>query len=551
MTTAITASDYTIELRDKNGNLKQQITPFVSKVSWEWNRIGGCGRCSITINKAYRDIISDARDDIQIRVKSGPTSKLVYRGFIANIVPTLKVNQDIVLDVRGYFDLLKKIIVHTTGDTRTYTSKTVAYIADDIADNFIVPNTPITIAGALTDGDFTADTLEFLCTVEDALRTLSELQGDIEYGVDEDLVFFWATESTTINRKFFVGNNVSVLERRVNWDDLVNKLYLVGGEVSGVKYKKTANAADSQSLYYLAEEIINNSSITTDSVAAQYMGAILAERSNPQFSIRAQIKNTALRMEDTIPMGMVTFYDAVYDRDSPGDLLGDIIGASVVIITSSIANPTIIFAKAHGFLTGQSVVIAGHTSCTPDINGTHTITCVDRDIGTDLTCADGDAAAPEVASASHNFVAADVGHYLHISAGTDWTPGWYAIVSVAANKATLDGPCGANGALASGTWQLGEDSFSIPVNVSDGGVGGTAVSDPANGSDIRIGLTADGGDDVFVGGQYSAQVNRISYELSNTPGRFNIEVQLGDTVLETSAKIKRLELALSSLQQAT
>jgi len=592
MPTAIKASDYSIELRDKDGNLKRYLTPFVSKASWEWNRLGGCGRCSITINKGYRDIIFDARDDIQIRVndlgdvlyktfsdiddedmaditdwtdadtgtgastqatfdskscmkldtgndigmakrrqdigtfggktafmfssyfenigtmangdyaafaafngiigvsvvfcsdglyvyggttynevgtnivvqdtwqkwafvvnwtaqtvdiykddalvatnvdcgcasaiangtvdiyqcgatitycityidyfKAGnvPESKLVYRGFIANITPTLKINQDIVLDVRGYFDLFKKLIVHTTGDTRTYTSKTIGFIADDIADIFIVPNTPITIAGALTAGSFTVDSIDFLCTVDDALRTLSEMDGTIEYGVDENLVFYWTTESETINHRFFVGNNISILERRVNWDDLVNKIYLVGGDVAGAKYKKTAQDTGSQALYYLAEEILNNSSIVTDSVAAQYMGAILLERSTPKYSICATIKNTDIRMEDTIPMGQVSFYDVTYDRNSFGDNIGDIIGE------------------------------------------------------------------------------------------------------------TADG-----------------------------------------GSNITIGETGEGGSNVTIGGSFIAQVDRISYELSDTSGRFEIKIQLGDTVLETAAKIKRLELAMASVTQ--
>ena len=616
MTTAITASTYNIELRDKDGNLKTYLTPFVSKINWEWNRIGGCGRCSLTINKAYRDIIFDARDDIQIRVASGTTSKLVYRGYIANITPTLKINQEIVLDVRGYFDLLKKIVVQNAGDTYTYpawdsyiktvshfdgadaataytdpiagaytfaanaqldtaqkkfgtasllldgtgdyvslpdsaswsfgtgnftidfwvrfnsvagyqyffaqeddgthylnlywngvgaqwiadfrqtdgtqsglyrtsiattdppelntwyhiafcrngtgayffingvsqtltevtafgttatgnfaavlkigdgvngwideyrvskgiaryivnfTPRAVAYsnnlisdIAESIVDTFIIPNSPIT-KGTIDTGSFIVDSIDFLTTVEDALRTLAELSGDIEYGVDEDLVFYWRTESTTINHRFFVGNNVAVLERRVLWDNLVNKIYLVGGDVAGVKYKKTGESTDSQSSYYLAEEIINNSSIITSNVATQYMSAILSERSNPQFSIRAQVKNIDIRLEDTIPMGLVTFYDATYDKSSLGDLIGDIIGET-----------------------------------------------------------------------------------------------------------------------------------------SDGG------------SNITIGLLADGGSDVYVGGEYSAQIDRISYELSDTPGRFNIEIQLGDIILETAAKIKRLERELASITQ--
>ncbi len=491
MPTAITVSEYSIQLRDKSGNLKAYLTPFVSKVSWEWNRLGGCGRCSLTINKAYRDIIFDARDDIQIRVKSGATSKLVYRGYIANIVPTMKVNQDIVLDVRGYFDLLKKVIVHTTGDTRTYTSKTVAFIADDIADTFIVAKTPITIAGAITDGAFTADKLEFLGSVEDALRTLSELQGDIEYGVDEDLVFYWKTESTTINAKFFVGNDVSILERRVKWDDLVNKIYLVGGEIAGVKYKVTAESTDSQSQYYLSEEIINNSSITTAGVAAQYLGAILTEKSIPQFSIRAQVKNIDLRLEDTIPMGLVSFYDAVYDNVSLGDLIGDIIGESFGGIKT-----VAIKAGGSGYTPGAQVLTVVQSGAA---NGTINVTVDGAGVVTAIV---------SVATQGTNYTTTGVG-------GT-----------------------GANGLATTGGGGTGCTLNISALNITSG-----------TGSNIVIGETADGGSNVFVGGQYSAQVDRISYSLSNTPGRFNIEIQLGDTVLETAAKIKRLELALANLNQ--
>lgn len=491
MPTAITASEYSIQLRDKDGNLKAYLTPFVSKVSWERNRIGGCGRCSITINKPYRGITFDARDDIQIRVKSGSTSKLVYRGFIANIVPKLQVIQEIILDVRGYFDLLKKIIVHTSGNTRTYTSKTVAFIADDIADVFIVPNTPITIAGALTAGDFTSDTLEFLGTVEGALRTLSELQGDIEYGVDENLVFYWQTESTTINAKFFVGNDISILERRVKWDDLVNKLYLIGGDVAGVKYKKTGENTDSQGSYGLAEEIINNSSIVTDGVASQYMGEILTERAIPQFSIRAQVKNTDLRLEDTIPIGLVTFYDANYDTSSLGDTIGDIIGESFGGIKT-------VAIKAGG---------SGYT------NGAQVLTVVQS----------GGASGTVNVTVSGGVVTAIVSI---ATQGTGYTT-------------TGVGGTGANGLATTGGGGTGCTFNISALNITSG-----------TGSNIVIGETAEGGSNVYVGGQYSAQVERISYSLSDTPGRFNLEIQLGDTVLETAAKIRRLELVLANLNQA-
>lgn len=64
---------------------------------------------------------------------------------------------------------------------------------------------------------------------------------------------------------------------------------------------------------------------------------------------------------------------------------------------------------------------------------------------TDLTAdtGTGNTASPVVSSASYNFVTADAGHYIYIKAGTNWIPGWYAIASVSANKATLTAGIGA------------------------------------------------------------------------------------------------------------
>jgi hypothetical protein len=474
------STKFNVELRSKTGALKAYLTPFVSKCTWEWNRIGGCGQCNITLEKGYRDIIFDARDDIQIRIKDGATTKLFYRGFIANIIPTLQIGENIQLQVRGYYDLMKKIVVQSSGGLKTYTSLELSAIVGQIAGTFVYPNTPI-VAGTIEAGTFIADSLQFLTNVENALATISELYEGAEYGVDANLKFFWYNESETITHKFFVGDNVEMLERRVKWDDLVNRIYLVGGDVSGTQYRKTGESTDSQALYYLAEDLINNGSITTNTVANQYIGSKLRQNSNPLLSIRAKIVNTNKRLEDTLPIGRISFYDATYDQLSAGDLIGDIIGATSLIGTNSVANPTVLSCINHGFITGELVVILGNTGGTPALDGSYPIT------------------------------------------------------------------------------KINNNSFSIAVNASVSGTGGYATAWEVNGSDIRIGLVADTydggvfgtftGDDVIVGGEYSAQVDRIQYELSNTDDRVNITLQFGDTVLETSAKIKRLELALANINQ--
>lgn len=79
-----------------------------------------------------------------------------------------------------------------------------------------------------------------------------------------------------------------------------------------------------------------------------------------------------------------------------------------------------------------------------------------EDSGTDLACADGDAAAPVVTSATHNFVDADEGNLIQITeTGDGFTVGWYEIVSTSGNAATLDRACGTDGAKTGGDWYLG------------------------------------------------------------------------------------------------
>lgn len=76
--------------------------------------------------------------------------------------------------------------------------------------------------------------------------------------------------------------------------------------------------------------------------------------------------------------------------------------------------------------------------------------------GTDLA-ATAATSTPVISSATHNFTSLDVGKFITITAGTNWTPGVYKIVSVLTNTATLDRACGSSATLSSGTWSLPPD----------------------------------------------------------------------------------------------
>lgn len=60
----------------------------------------------------------------------------------------------------------------------------------------------------------------------------------------------------------------------------------------------------------------------------------------------------------------------------------------------------------------------------------------------------------KVTSATHNFVAADVGNLIRVTAGTNFTVGFYQIVSCASNAATLDRAVGTIGSTG-GTFAVG------------------------------------------------------------------------------------------------
>lgn len=87
------------------------------------------------------------------------------------------------------------------------------------------------------------------------------------------------------------------------------------------------------------------------------------------------------------------------------------------------------------------------------------------------------AANSVLTSASRNFIAADVGNVIHITAGTKFTAGWYTIISVATNAATLDRNCtDTTGDATGGSGYLGGAFLTIGgAGAAHGSVGGQHI----------------------------------------------------------------------------
>lgn len=74
----------------------------------------------------------------------------------------------------------------------------------------------------------------------------------------------------------------------------------------------------------------------------------------------------------------------------------------------------------------------------------------------DLVSLNGNSNPATITSASHSFVANDVGNLIRISAGTSWTASWYQIVSIdGLGGAVLDRGCGSIASLSGGVYRVG------------------------------------------------------------------------------------------------
>lgn len=77
------------------------------------------------------------------------------------------------------------------------------------------------------------------------------------------------------------------------------------------------------------------------------------------------------------------------------------------------------------------------------------------DTNTDLATANGTTNPCQVTSTGFPFGVQDVGNLIHINSGTNWTAGWYEIVSVSSVTATLDKACASLAAATGGTYHVG------------------------------------------------------------------------------------------------
>ena len=297
-----------VELRDKQFNLLEILDNEFMNLSWEWSRIGGCASFSFSLPRNYcnEKFISG---DFNIRIyKRNDTTKaydLKFQGIVENKAPNVRGIEEVIeVQGHGYQAQLARIQLINV----TYTGQEASVIIKSLLDTYIVPNTDIIYSlGDLTATSFTFDSITFNTDALSAIQTIADTVGSREWGVDENRSFFFKQRSSTVGLYFALGDKVTSFTSDDSFKDIVNRVIVQGGDIAGVPFTPDStssyyNDTSSQTKYGRHDQIYQNSSIVTDSVARQFAASILTEKADVVRRGRCEIANYETFIEDTLPI---------------------------------------------------------------------------------------------------------------------------------------------------------------------------------------------------------------------------------------------------------
>lgn len=297
-----------LELRNKSFTILELLDSEMMNLTWEFSRIGGCGSITFDLPRAYCNEKAIGGDfNLRLYVRN-PTTKaydLWYQGIVEMKSPNVR-GSDETIQVQGHGYQAQLSRIQLIGVT--YTSQEASVIIKDILDNYITPNTDISYdIGDLTATSFTFDSITFNTDALSAIQTIADTVGGREWGVDENRDFYFLARSSTVGLRFPLGDKVTNFNNDDSFKDVVNRVIVQGGDVAGVPFAPdpTASAYNdipSQTKYGRRDQIYQNSSILTDTVAEQFASSILSQYSTVIRRARCELSSYETQIEATIPI---------------------------------------------------------------------------------------------------------------------------------------------------------------------------------------------------------------------------------------------------------
>lgn len=138
--------------------------------------------------------------------------------------------------------------------------------------------------------------------------------------------------------------------------------------------------------YGFAGQIIGAPAVELEGVFACIFKRVATEAELTKANAEYKVTGAYRRSQIVLALTPITT-DPTDTRSTPADKNVDTFVPSVLITSSSAATDQLLTPVEHGLITGDVIMIAGHTS-TPDINGQRTVTVIDPThftVGVDIT----------------------------------------------------------------------------------------------------------------------------------------------------------------------
>lgn len=294
---------FKVLVSDRNFNMRAEVQNELQNLTWTWNRLGGCGAFSFSLPREFcRDVSVLTGDNVKIYIKNFSTNSydLWYQGRVENHNHNVNKNLETVrISGDGYLSELRDIYVD-----RDYSSTEASAIVTDVLDNDITPNTNISyVGGDITATTFTPDTYEFNNNALNVMQTIADTVGSREWGVDENRKFFFKERSETVSHRYPLGSKVTNYVVDSSSNQIINRVVVIGGDVSGSPFTETFNDLKSQEKWKRRDKAIKNTAIVTSAVAQQFANSYFQEYSKIVRRARLDLISND-RIESSVPLGL-------------------------------------------------------------------------------------------------------------------------------------------------------------------------------------------------------------------------------------------------------
>lgn len=291
---------YNVILKDNNGVVVDYIQNKIKKLSWDWNRIGGCGACRMSVGEEWdAALASSFAEDYEINIylpTINGTSALWYSGFIDKVSPFIKGDVGAVdVSCLGYVNQLKRMII----EKKTYIGQEISNVVKNLAEVYGTGDTSITTtASDFEDTKFTADRLYFDESLYAAIVKCAEIAGRREWGVRADKSLFFLARDDSIKTYYNLTEDFTSFRPQRDYNPMITEIFLRGGSGYEAIFKITNRIT-------VRKIIVSNSAITTQSVGQQFGRMFLKENGIPRRAFTASMVKKNTRIEETIPIAKV------------------------------------------------------------------------------------------------------------------------------------------------------------------------------------------------------------------------------------------------------